>query len=1497
MPASAQGLQLTPVFAADPTDPLKGDFNNTISENFFANNPVNDLFLSDGQFPGTISTNIIHNNSFTSAVAIFYPGSETIDASQNWFGTNTAAGVRGQIQNPGNERQWVGIKNGVSGTFVLSYNGNPTGPLPINNAATVQSALEGLPGIGLGNVLVSLQGTSLDTYRRVYVIQFRGALANTNVNQLGIDETGLTGGSSPRAAIATLTEGAHAFSVDYTPWLDAGTDVGGNPADGFQGDFSTLNVDDDSPQFGGGGRIIEGLGLTTASSTVVVHAGAYAETPALNGTKTLKLAGAASIDSLDSIAGTTVDLQTSTLTLGNGSVDNTLAGSIQGSTGGLTKQGSDTLTLSGLNTYGGATTVNGGTLKAGVASVANTSGAFGNNSAVTLANTAGVVLDITGFNTQIGSLTGGGATGGNVTLGAATLTVGGDNTSPAAYAGVISGIGGSLTKIGTGTQILSGVNSYTGVTTIGAGTLSVATIGNGGVNSSLGAATSAAGNLVFDGGTLQYTGATASTDRNFTINAGKTATFDVTLAANSLTLAGSSTATNGALTKIGPGTLALSGTNLYTGPTAVNAGTLLVNGSITSNVTVTTPGALGGSGTITGNVSGNGNFSPGNSPGTMTIVGNFTPTGTVNFEVNSPWTAGGTDYDRYLVTGGVTLTGATLTFTNTLDASAPAAFSVLTIINNDGTADLTAPATSPLDGATVTIGTRSFRLFYNGGDGNDVVLVAIGAAAPATVYVDDAWAAYTNGTVIADGDEGTAAAEPAVFGVNAFATPSAGVAAAAASGTIIVNDGVYTTDAVNLVASSNKTLQLTRKTLGAASSTVTIGSIDSTAGSTVALGTNTLILSNGDASAANTLAGTLTGGGVGSGLTKQGTDTLTINVANTFTAPTTIDGGVLSISNGGALGTATVTINSTGTFEIDGVIHTSAINLNNGGTLRGVGTAAENGAIAVDSTVANPGASVTIATAAAGNMFTIGHPTTPFTNNGTTFTPTVNVAGAGTVIETAGNAAFRGKWNLQGGTLQVSNASAFGVATMSGTLTGSTVTLAGGNLRIRSDAALTFTNIPVIVSANGTVTFQRATPGIGVIHTLGTLSIGTQELTLTNDAVTVTSGNANLTFANLATVSGNPIFHLTRTLATTEPVFVFAGGLSDGGVGGAARVITFDSNGSVAGEVLAYVSSAARTLDNGTRIDLTGSQIMRYVVDGVSATDTSTIRFNNSLAFFEPRNNGPASFGNGLLLDSNGEVRVARVTSGAGVTHTLTGTLTVNGNRTLVLNATNLTANSAYGLIISGLVSFTGSGTTNFTTNNFGTGLGTLTISNVIAESDAGISGLTKAGAGTLVLSNAANTYSGVTTVSAGALSVPTLAAGGSASSIGDSSNAAANLVIAGGTLRYTGAMASTDRLFTVGTGTTNIIEASGTGPLSFTSTGAIALSGTNATRTLTLSGTNTGANTLRPTLGNNGSGVTSLIKTSPVPSGTDAEPVGNLRQQRIYRRRDDHRGQADNHQ
>src|SRR6185437_15252114 len=105
----------------------------------------------------------------------------------------------------------------------------------------------------------------------------------------------------------------------------------------------------------------------------------------------------------------------------------------------------------------------------------------------------------------------------------------------------------------------------------------------------------------------------------------------------------------------------------------------------------------------------------------------------------------------------------------------------------------------------------------------------------------------------------------------------------------------------------------------------------------------------------------------------------------------------------------------------------------------------------------------------------------------------------------------------------------------------------------------------------------------------------------------------------------------------------------------------------------------------------------------------------------------------------------------------------------------------------------------------------------------------------------------------------PLLANGGAASGIGASTSAAANLVLDGGTLQYTGTGSSTNRLFTL---TTNGggIDASGSGPLTFSNTGSVALSGAGA-RSLILSGSNTGANTFASVLADNG-GPTSLVKT-----------------------------------
>ncbi|MDZ7617878.1 MAG: LamG-like jellyroll fold domain-containing protein, partial [Patescibacteria group bacterium] len=135
----------------------------------------------------------------------------------------------------------------------------------------------------------------------------------------------------------------------------------------------------------------------------------------------------------------------------------TVGGESVATGGGL----SGTLILSGNNSYVGYTRINAGTLSvAGGAAIPDASRVWFFNSGR---------LDLQA-NETVGSLDSA-AIGTRVTLNANTLTVGGDDSNRS-FAGVISGTGG-LTKIGSGTQILTANNTYTGATTISDGTLRV----------------------------------------------------------------------------------------------------------------------------------------------------------------------------------------------------------------------------------------------------------------------------------------------------------------------------------------------------------------------------------------------------------------------------------------------------------------------------------------------------------------------------------------------------------------------------------------------------------------------------------------------------------------------------------------------------------------------------------------------------------------------------------------------------------------------------------------------------------------------------------------------------------------------------------------------------------------------------------------------------------------------------------------------------------------
>ena len=124
-----------------------------------------------------------------------------------------------------------------------------------------------------------------------------------------------------------------------------------------------------------------------------------------------------------------------------------------------------------MNSYSGPTTISAGTLQVG----SNT--ALGNSSAVSVST--GAVLDLDGYSPTIGSLTGSGTVTNSAASGTSTLTLTPAAGSTATFSGIIQNGSGTvaLTLNGDGTEVLAGANTYTGATTITAGTLQ---IGSGG---------------------------------------------------------------------------------------------------------------------------------------------------------------------------------------------------------------------------------------------------------------------------------------------------------------------------------------------------------------------------------------------------------------------------------------------------------------------------------------------------------------------------------------------------------------------------------------------------------------------------------------------------------------------------------------------------------------------------------------------------------------------------------------------------------------------------------------------------------------------------------------------------------------------------------------------------------------------------------------------------------------------------------------------------------
>ncbi|MDX2081353.1 MAG: autotransporter domain-containing protein [Terrimicrobiaceae bacterium] len=284
------------------------------------------------------------------------------------------------------------------------------------------------------------------------------------------------------------------------------------------------------------------------------------------GTINIGSGGAAGILSVDRVTGS-----------GAGSIhfnhtgNVTLAAEIQGNIT-VTKNGTGTTFLTGNNSFSGGVTVAGGTLSlgsntaAGTGTITTTGSVIDYADGVTIANP----ILLNSNDTQLQVLTGSATQSGN-----------------------ISETGGSrpLEKTGNGTLTLSGNNTYTGTTTVGAGTLLLT--GGSAISDSGAVVVNSGATLRLDGAeTIGSLAGAGSVTLNATLTAGSNN--------SSTTFSGNSTGSGG-LIKTGNGTLTLSGSNSYTGGTTVRNGSLVVssNGSIThSSANLTVGEASGQSATM-----------------------------------------------------------------------------------------------------------------------------------------------------------------------------------------------------------------------------------------------------------------------------------------------------------------------------------------------------------------------------------------------------------------------------------------------------------------------------------------------------------------------------------------------------------------------------------------------------------------------------------------------------------------------------------------------------------------------------------------------------------------------------------------------------------------------------------------------------------------------------------------------------------------------------------
>jgi autotransporter-associated beta strand protein len=1162
-----------------------------------------------------------------------------------------------------------------------------------------------------------------------------------------------------------------AFAIDYT-WDTA---PAGNAVAGGGGSWDTAtqnwttdsgtsktlwgNLNTDKAIFGDTGGSVTVDGAITANALQFDVTG-YTVAP---GSGTLTLAGT-----------------TPTITVTNAADSATISAIIAGTT--LRKSGAGTLILSGTNTYTGATTIAGGTLSisadgnlgtapgaATAGSLTLTGGTLATTATMTLASNRGIALG-----------TGGG------TINAATGTT-------LTYGGIIAGAN-LLTKSGSGTLVLSGTNTYSAGLTITDGSVSVAAESNLGT-----------GGITLNGGTFTYTGvaSTPTAKSKMTVGAAGgtynlSANVKITASLASL-FSGSGTLTRTGTVNNLANNLSITGSNtsftgawIFTGGvTEVSSSNSLGNGSATNTLTLS-GGELSPSATTvnqpvfitSGTLSGDN--------GTSTYAGPITVNGAFNIRLGDFYRA--SVFNNLIISGNITGTASFGYYNGNNTTVATGGIGQTLFLNgtnsgyspNNGTTGLNIPA-----GIIVSFGSPA-SIPASGVSVNGAATFTLGGIGVG--YVPASQSALPTLNTNATSTFG------AVFEINVanFDKPLDlgtlyGTSTSPTGGT----NGLW-------YLGSGSAGTYTAATLGASNGTYRLGG-----------GYGSLTITNG-VLVGN--AAVIIGGATANLVGSNGTGTVTLQAANSYTGATTINlGHSLIITDGSALGSSATgtTIAQGGNLSFSGGITiaepltingasgaasisnyaNSLVNISGSNTLTGDITIASltggNARISNTAGTLTISGDVTYSGASSGNGYVIAgaaavtHTSTSTISGSMVFfdtnTSTVTLSGINT---------FTGSTNLQNisgttvGALVVNSlnsvvggtaSSSLGAPTTvaNGTIQFGTTTL-GGSLTYNGPGETTDRVINLQGTSGSAVITQSGTGLLKFTSNVTNTGIGAKSITLQGstagqgeiagiitDSTGTTTKTLNATFASGAT-----------SVKLNDSSLNYAAGATISGTGiGAGTLVTAVTNASSVDTVTispaatgasGAVTTTSYTLSGGaTSIIKAGTGTWRLTGDN---TYTGTTTINGGNLVIDTLNNdggGATSLGNPTTATA-GTISIGSTTTAGTLTYIGTGS---TSNRVINLAGTTggvTIDNSGTGTFsLTSALTAGGAGIKTLTLTGSTSGIGTLGGA-VVDNSATNTTAVTKTGSGTWILGGI-STYTGATTVNNGVLRVNGSTASGSA--------------------------------------------------------------------------------------------------------------------------------------